>query len=595
MGLVVQKFGGTSVADCEKILAAARKAIRAHQEGSQVVVVVSAMGHNTDHLIDLARKVCEDPPARELDMLLATGEQVSVALMAMAIHNLGYRAVSLTGGQVGIRTDSSHTRARIRSISTDRVRQLLDEGNIVIAAGFQGIDEQFNITTLGRGGSDTTAVALAAVLDADCCEIYTDVDGVYTTDPRILPEARLARQVCYDEMLELASLGAGVMHSRSIEFGKKFGVPIHVRNSAADVPGSLIVDEPELAGQAVSGAALTRDEARISILAVPDQPGVCHQLFAPLARQKIAVDMIVQSPSAGGLADISFTVPREEMPRTLAAVRPVVTSLGGRMAECSDAVAKVSVVGLGMAHQTGVASRMFMALARSEINLQMITTSEIKISALVDRADSLRALRAVHEEFRLHQLPPGAITDPFQQLGQRRSRATPVDVIQRLRGVELEGLTIDDISLDTTQGSISLSACPNEVGLAAELFDALAQREVFVDMIALPWSGTELSEMTLTVPSDQVPVAERVLRDAMARSPSTRIVAVPEIAKLSVSGIGLRSHTGMAAAMFEALHEAGINLRIVNTSEVRINAVVDRERGPAGLEALRRGFANVLR
>jgi aspartate kinase len=241
MSLIVQKFGGTSVADCEKILAAARKAIRAHQQGHQVVMVVSAMGKNTDSLIDLARQVNERPPAREMDMLLSTGEQVSVALMAMAIDSLGYKAVSLTGAQIGIRTDSSHTKARIQSISTDRMRKLLDQGNIVIAAGFQGIDEDFNITTLGRGGSDTTAVALAAVLNADTCEIYTDVDGVYTTDPRVLPEACLIPSVCYEEMLELASLGAGVMHSRSIEFGKKFNVPICVRSSFSDNPGSLII------------------------------------------------------------------------------------------------------------------------------------------------------------------------------------------------------------------------------------------------------------------------------------------------------------------------------------------------------------------
>ncbi|MCP4774110.1 MAG: aspartate kinase, partial [Planctomycetaceae bacterium] len=272
MPLVVQKFGGTSVADSQKILAAARKAVRAHQTGNQVVMVVSAMGKNTDTLIGLAQEVNERPPAREMDMLLSTGEQVSVALMAMAIDSLGYKAVSLTGAQIGIKTDSSHTKARIHSISTDRIKTLLNEGNIVIAAGFQGIDDNLNITTLGRGGSDTTAVALSAVLGAEQCEIYTDVDGVYTTDPRVLPEACLVRQVCYDEMLELASLGAGVLHSRSVEFGKKFNVPIHVRSSLSDVPGSIIVDDSETAALAVSGAALTKDEALISVFDVPDVP-----------------------------------------------------------------------------------------------------------------------------------------------------------------------------------------------------------------------------------------------------------------------------------------------------------------------------------
>src|SRR5918995_6215729 len=263
--LLVQKFGGTSLADSDKILAAARRAIRADQRGDQVLVVVAARGHTTDELIELAKQINERPPAREMDMLLSTGEQVSVALMAMAIQALGVPAISFTGSQIGIVTDSFHTKARIRNISTDRMIQALDEGRIVIVAGFQGVDDHYNITTLGRGGSDTTAVALAAVLGADACEIYTDVDGVYTTDPRLLPEARRVKQISYDEMLELASLGSGVMHNRSIEFGKKFGVPIHVRSSFTDQPGTMIVAEPERPDLPVSGAAITKDEARITV------------------------------------------------------------------------------------------------------------------------------------------------------------------------------------------------------------------------------------------------------------------------------------------------------------------------------------------
>ena len=301
MALIVQKFGGTSVADCEKIQAAARKAIRAHQQGHQVVMVVSAMGKNTDALIELANQVNPRPPAREMDMLLSTGEQVSVALMAMAIDAMGYQAISLTGGQIGIRTDSSHTKARIRSIETDRLAGLLASGKIVIAAGFQGIDADWNITTLGRGGSDTTAVALAAVLGADLCEIYTDVDGVYTTDPRVLPEARLMERISYDEMLELASLGAGVMHNRSIEFAKKFGVPIHVRSSLSDARGTLIVNEPESRSEAVCGAALTENEARVTLLGVPDVPGTSYEVFSRIADKKISVDMIVQNVGAAFL------------------------------------------------------------------------------------------------------------------------------------------------------------------------------------------------------------------------------------------------------------------------------------------------------
>src|SRR3990172_1646309 len=321
MGIIVQKFGGTSVANAEKIQAAARRAIRAQQDGNQVVMVVSAMGHQTDILVDLAKQICDDPPAREMDMLLSTGEQVSVALMAMAIHALGYEAVSLTGAQIGIRTDSTHTKARIQSISTDRMRKLLDDGKIVIAAGFQGIDEDFNITTLGRGGSDTTAVALAAVLNADVCEIYTDVDGVYTTDPRLVADARKLSRVSHDEILELASLGAGVMHSRSIEFGKKFSVPIHVRNSGSfiDEPRTIIATTSESADRAVSGAALTKNEAQITIAGVPDTPGTSLTIFSKLSALNLAVDMIVQNMGAEGQADISFTVLEDDLPRALAA------------------------------------------------------------------------------------------------------------------------------------------------------------------------------------------------------------------------------------------------------------------------------------
>ena len=322
MSLIVQKFGGTSVANAEKIRVAARRAIRAQQNGNQVVMVVSAMGHQTDVLVDLAKQITDDPSGREMDMLLSTGEQVSVALMAMAIHSLGAEAVSLTGAQIGIRTDSSHTKARIQSISTDRMKKLLDDGKIVIAAGFQGIDEDFNITTLGRGGSDTTAVALAAVLNADACEIYTDVDGVFTTDPRLVAEARKMNRVSHDEILELASLGAGVMHSRSIEFGKKFDVPIHVCNSQSfsDEPGTVIGSDSESADRAVTGAALTKNEAEITIAGVPDHPGTSYAVFSKLAGVNVAVDMIVQNAGADGSADISFTVLEDDLPKALAAV-----------------------------------------------------------------------------------------------------------------------------------------------------------------------------------------------------------------------------------------------------------------------------------
>src|SRR6187551_876998 len=412
MGLIVQKFGGTSVANAEKIRVAARRAIRAQQNGNKVVMVVSAMGHQTDVLVDLAKQITDDPSGREMDMLLSTGEQVSVALMAMAIQSLGAEAVSLTGAQIGIRTDSSHTKARIQSISTERMKKLLDDGKIVIAAGFQGIDDDFNITTLGRGGSDTTAVALAAVLKASACEIYTDVDGVYTTDPRVVPEARRVSRISYDEMLELASLGAGVMHSRSIEFGKKFDVPIHVRSSFTDQPGTMIVAEPERPDLPVSGAAITKDEARITVQGVPDKPGTSLEIFARIAAKNISVDMIVQNVGQSGRADISFTVPRNELDTALEAVREAAALVGAEGFTSDDSVAKVSVVGLGMARQTGVAQKMFRSLAEAGINIQMITTSEIKISVLVSRDRAPEALRIVHHAFQLDTSPHAPREEP---------------------------------------------------------------------------------------------------------------------------------------------------------------------------------------
>lgn len=595
MALVVQKFGGTSVANSQMILSAARKAIRAHQDGDQVVVVVSAMGKNTDRLVQLASEVNEHPPAREMDMLLATGEQVSVALMAMAIDNLGYKAVSLTGAQIGIRTDSSHTQARIRSISTDRIQQLLDEGNIVIAAGFQGIDDHLDITTLGRGGSDTTAVALSAVLGARACQIYTDVDGVYTTDPRILPEARLTQQVSYDEMLELASLGAGVMHSRSIEFGKKFNVPIHVRSSLSDMPGSIISVHPEAPDQPVSGAALTRDEARISILGVPDVPGISQQIFGPIAEQKITVDMIVQNPSDEGTADISFTVPKTDFANTVKVVEEIVGRIGGQLGYCEE-VSKVSVVGLGMAEQSGVANRMFRALADADVNLQMITTSEIKISVLVERRLSLQALRAVHQEFNLHE-PPAANSNlapstPHSNLPVNGSgtSVTAEEVVDRLQDIEMEGLTIDNVVLDNTQSRITISKTPNRPGVAALVFDRLADHDIFVDMIVQSFFDADQADISFTVHRDQFQRALEIAGNIALEIGSGYVDSKEEIAKLTVQGIGLRSHTGVATAMFETLAQAQINLEMINTSEVRVNVVVDGEQGVLALTKLKEHF-----
>jgi aspartate kinase len=591
MSLIVQKFGGTSVANAEKIRVAARRAIRAQQNGNQVVMVVSAMGHQTDVLVDLAKQITDDPSGREMDMLLSTGEQVSVALMAMAIHSLGAEAVSLTGAQIGIRTDSSHTKARIQSISTERMKKLLDDGKIVIAAGFQGIDEDFNITTLGRGGSDTTAVALAAVLNADACEIYTDVDGVFTTDPRLVAEARKLDRVSHDEILELASLGAGVMHSRSIEFGKKFNVPIHVCNSASfsDEPGTIIGSESEGADRAVSGAALTKNEAEITIAGVPDQPGTSYAIFSKLFGVNVAVDMIVQNAGADGSADISFTVLEDDLPKALAASKKAATELGAETVLHDAGLSKVSIVGLGMATQTGVADRMFRALADAKINIEAITTSEIKVSVLVKREQALAALRAVHSEFELDRKPSDRVK--FGEPASAGGKANPLDIVARLQ--RMEDLAIESVSLDETQAQMTLFDVPDQPGVSARIFEAVASDGILVDTIVQSIGRDGLADISFTIPRTSVEQARRVLKN-LSKELGGEEKDEPKVAILTVKGVGIRSHTGVGLRMFKALAEAGINVEMVSTSEVRVNVVIDATKAATGLAALKAAFADVL-
>lgn len=404
MEVLVMKFGGTSVADAERIQRAARRAIKAKQEGKQVVMIVSAMGKTTDHLLSLASEVSDNPPRREMDMLLTTGEQVSISLMAMAIHAAGHEAISLTGGQIGLITDAVHMKARIQKINEDRIRQELDSGKIVIVAGFQGIDESGEITTLGRGASDTTAVAIAAVLGAKCCEIYTDVEGIYTTDPRIVPEAKKIDQISYDEMLDMASLGAGVMHSRAIEFGKKYNVDIHVRSSFTDTQGTWITQESkQMENIVVTGVTLKKEMAQFVLEGVPNQSGIAAKIFSEVAKAKIIVDDIIQTFDDAGHANCSFTVDHSELAECKLVVEILRKKLSIRKVVCQENVAKVSVVGIGMRSHTGVAHTMFTALAKAEVNINTITTSEIKISCIIDPDHGQKAVQAVHAAFELEK------------------------------------------------------------------------------------------------------------------------------------------------------------------------------------------------
>ena len=405
MALIVQKYGGTSVGTVERIEAVAEKVIGYRNAGNEVVVVVSAMSGETNRLMELARAISPRPVPRELDVLLATGEQTTIALLSMALEKRGCPARSYTGGQVHIRTDSTHNKARIQDIDGSAIRRDLAAGRVVVVAGFQGVDEEGNITTLGRGGSDTTAVALAAALKADECQIFTDVDGVYTTDPRVVPDARRLERITFEEMLEMASLGSKVLQIRSVEFAGKYNVPLRVLSSFEEGPGTLITYEEEGMEQAlISGIAFNRDEAKLTVLGVPDQPGIAHKLLGPIADANIEVDMIVQNVSPDQAAtDFTFTVHRNDYDRALEILDRVARELGAREVSGDNKIVKISIVGVGMRSHAGIASSMFETLAREGINIRMISTSEIKISVVVDEKYLELGVRALHDAFGLAQ------------------------------------------------------------------------------------------------------------------------------------------------------------------------------------------------
>jgi len=402
MPIIVQKFGGTSVANAEKIRRAASRAVAAFKKGNQVVVVASARGKQTDDLIRDALEVNPNPPKREMDMLLSTGEQQTVSLFAMACWTAGEKAISFTGSQISMVTDDAHTKARIQSIGTERIKKKLSEGYIVIVAGFQGVDGEGDITTLGRGGSDTSAVALAAALGANLCEVYTDVDGIYTADPRKFPKAVKMDQISYDEILELASLGAGVMHGRSIEFGKKYNVTIHVRSSLNDNPGTLITHEvPKMEGILVSGATIQKELAKFSMIGVDNKPGNAAKIFSHLAKARVSVNDIIQTQVSPEKANISFTIHKSDLDSARAAIEDIREQVHCQNVFVQEDVAEVSIVGVGMRSQYGVADRMFQALADAQINIDSITTSEIRISCLVALEQGDTALTAVCQAFEL--------------------------------------------------------------------------------------------------------------------------------------------------------------------------------------------------
>jgi len=406
MALIVQKFGGTSVGSPEKIKAVAERVLKFKKQGNQMVVVLSAMSGETNRLVDLAAKMQELPDTREMDMLLSTGEQVTIALFAMAVKQAGGDAISFLGDQVKINTDSVHTKARIESIDSDKIMAELEQGRVVVIAGFQGVNEKGDITTLGRGGSDTTAVALAAALKADSCEIYTDVEGVYTTDPNICSKARKIDRISYDEMLELASLGAKVLDIRSVTFAKRYNVPVHVRSTFTETEGTWVVEEDkQMEGLIVSGVTYNRNEARITVSGVPNQPGIAAKIFTPISDADIVVDMIIQNQNPdGGKADMTFTVMRTDYERTLKLLQDVVAKIGAEKVQGDTNIVKISIVGVGMRNHSGIAATMFSVLAKEGINISMISTSEIKVSCVIEEKYTELAIRALHDAFELDKV-----------------------------------------------------------------------------------------------------------------------------------------------------------------------------------------------
>jgi aspartate kinase len=592
MALIVQKYGGTSVGTVERIKAVAHRVQGTAKQGHGVVVVVSAMGKTTDGLVQLANDITDRPSRRELDMLLSTGEQVSIALLTMALQDLGQEAISLTGAQVGIITEAEHTRARILTIKTDRLQRHLGEGKVIVVAGFQGISEtaDLEITTLGRGGSDTSAVALAAALKADLCEIYTDVPGILTTDPRLVPEAQLMTEITSDEMLELASLGAKVLHPRAVEIARNYGVTLVVRSSWTDQPGTRVISpQPrprpleglELA-QPVDGVEFDTDQAKVALLRIPDRPGIAARLFGELAHQALNVDLIIQSIHEGNTNDIAFTLLKANLHRAEAVAAAIAPALRTDPTDPSQAevmvddhTAKISIAGAGMIGRPGVAAKMFSCLAAAGVNLQLISTSEVKVSCTIDAMDCDRAIAALCAAFEV-------ASSPF----------TPSPVSLESAPTAL----VRGVALDTKQVQVAIRHVPDQPGMAARIFQGLADQGVSVDMIIQSQrcrliKGQPTRDIAFTVGLADAPVAQTLVEGLAQHLGCGQVVVDRAVAKVSVVGMGMIDHPGVAARMFQALSDQGVNLQMIATSEIKISCVVAEADGVRALQAVHSAFA----
>ncbi|OWY66550.1 aspartate kinase [cyanobacterium TDX16] len=611
MALIVQKYGGTSVGSVERIQAVAERVLQTVKAGNALVVVVSAMGKSTDALVKLAHEVSANPSRREMDMLLSTGEQVTIALLSMALQELGQPAISLTGAQVGIVTEPEYSRARILHIQTSRIEKQLKIGKVVVVAGFQGITstEELEITTLGRGGSDTSAVALAAALRADCCEIYTDVPGILTTDPRLVPEAQLMTEITCNEMLELASLGAKVLHPRAVEIARNYGVPLVVRSSWTSDPGTWVVSpkpqprplvDLEIA-RPVDGVELDADQARIALLRVPDRPGIAARLFSEIARQGLDVDLIVQSIHEGNSNDIAFTVTTSLLKQTeavAAAIAPVLRSHPDPKSEEAEVmvqphIAKVSIDGAGMIGRPGVAAQMFLTLAEAGINIQMISTSEVKVSCVIDATDGDRAVAALREAFEI--VEERVVVEKGTEEQRSRGAEEAILATSRQPLATLPAPPVRGVALDINQARLAILQVPDRPGLAARLFGLLARENISVDTIIQSQrcriaNGVPKRDIVCTVAQMDAAAAKQALEQAASEHGWGQIVVDTAIAKVSVVGAGMVGQPGVAAKMFAALAQKQINIQMIATSEIKISCVVAQEQGVAALQAIHAAF-----
>ena len=591
--LIVQKYGGTSVGSVERIKAVAQRIAKTASDRS-IVVVVSAMGKTTDTLVKLANEISSNSCRREMDMLLSTGEQVTIALMSMALQELGVPAISLTGAQVGIVTEAQHSRARILHIQTERIEEHLQLGEVVVVAGFQGISQtpHQEITTLGRGGSDTSAVALAAALQAERCEIYTDVPGILTTDPRIVPEAQLMSEITCDEMLELASLGAKVLHPRAVEIARNYGIPLVVLSSWSDAPGTRVVSaipkRPALQDleltKPVDAIEYDTNQAGISMLRVPDRPGVAAKLFSSIALQKIDVDLIIQSIHESNTNDIAFTVRKDALKQVAAVADAILPALGKNhdpslgepeVKTEERPIAKVSLVGAGMIGRPRVAAKMFETLAAAGINMLMISTSEVKVSCVVDAEDCEKAIKSLSLAFDVN-VADISMSSADLELGE---------VPPPVRGV----------ALDINQARLAVRQVPDRPGIAAKIFGLLAQQNISVDMIIQSQrchsvNGSLTRDVAFTVSQPEGEATYQILANAAAKFGWGEVVLESGIAKVSVVGSGMISHSGIAAQMFEALAVSQINILMIATSEIKISCVVKEEHGVKALQAIHKAF-----